>query len=322
MKKNLFCFLCLFLSACGGGGSSETLITPASSYAFINNTSLPANFDIQGHRGARGIKPENTLPAFETALDMGVSTLELDLHFSADKIVVIWHDDRLSANKCNPSSNALLSHLSLQELKAFSCSRNPDLLRFPFQNNSPTVLAGNNYQIQTLDELFNFVTRYANSPQKSLAQRNNAKQLKFNIETKRRANFPEGINDNFDGINPGEFELAILNIIERHHLENRVIIQSFDYRSLRAIYSVNSSIQLAAVSSNTNQPEQYTIFGANIWSPNYQHLTAALVNVAHNANLKVIPWTVNQPESMRKMIDWGVDGIITDRPDLLLLLNY
>ena len=167
MKKQ-FVLYCVFLLAACGGGSTETLIAPTPTIGFISK-SLAENFDVQGHRGARGLKPENTLPAFETALDMGVSTLELDLHFTVDQVVIIWHDDKISTNKCSTNTNLLLSQLTLKQLKTYHCSRNPDTNRFPFQNNSATTLAGKNYQIQTLDELFTFVQKYANSSKKSKA---------------------------------------------------------------------------------------------------------------------------------------------------------
>lgn len=321
MKKLSYLYLLLFLSACSGG-SSAPLIAPPKTIEYINNNNLPANFDIQGHRGARGIKAENTLPAFETALDLGVSTLELDLHFTSDHHLIIWHDDKISSKKCSSANNKLLSQLNLNQVKAITCKRNPDASRFPFQNNATTELAGSNYQIITLDELFRFINIYANSSKKSELQRNNAKQIHFNIETKRTPNFPTGINDHFDGINPGAFELAILDTIKKHHFENRVIIQSFDHRSLWAIRSINNTIQLAALTNrNTTDPTSYAISGANIWSPNYQYLNKSLLDKAHNANLKVIPWTVNNTDSMRTLINMGVDGMITDRPDLLLSLG-
>ena len=310
----------LFLAACG---SSSTTISAPMNIQFITNTDLPANFDSQGHRGARGLKPENTLPSFETALDLGVTTLELDLHYSADQVVVVWHDDKISRDKCGIESiELMISNLNLAAIKGFRCSRNPDFNRFPTQNDSPTPLANDDYHITTLEELFLFVKRYSQSSLKSQAQKNNAKTVKFNVETKRKVNKPEGINDGFDGVNPGPFELEILRLIAKYNLENRVIIQSFDKRSLNAIRTINTSIQLAVLTNGGNQnPADFANAQINIWSPNYQSLSLALVQSAHAVGVKVIPWTVNNAQSMQALIDMGVDGIITDRPDILLGLG-
>jgi len=297
---------------------------------------LPDNFDVEGHRGARGLKPENTLPAFETALDLGVTTLELDTHFTADGVVVIWHDDRIGADKCglnpendidapNPDSlifqgkNLFFSHLSREQTLAYRCDRNPEKGLFTEQDNSPTSLAGDDYHILSLDELFTFVEDYANSDLKTEAQRKNATKVLFNIETKRKVDNPDAIGDDFDGENPGAFELALLDLIAKHQFEDRVIIQSFDYRSLWAIHRVNENIPLAALSTG-NIPDFFQIAaqGAAIWSPNYKDLSPELIIEAHNAHLKVIPWTVDDIAIMSQLIEWGVDGIITDYPNILL----
>lgn len=291
-------------------------------------------FDVEGHRGARGLKPENTLPAFETALDLGVTTLELDLHYTADGVVVIWHDDSISADKCRldpaaveplppdpdttPESQRLISRLPFAQLQKYRCDRNPDPARFPEQDNSPTSLAGDRYQIASLAQLFDFVDAYAADEGKSAAQRENARQVQFNIETKRKPGNPLAINDSFDGVNPGPFEEAIVSLVEERGLEERVIVQSFDHRSLWAVRRLNPAIRLAALTRGFADPEDYAAQGATIWSPRARDLTPALLEKAHAADLQVIPWTVNNPDDMRQLIAMGVDGLITDRPDVLL----
>jgi glycerophosphoryl diester phosphodiesterase len=293
------------------------------------------NFDVEGHRGARGLKPENTLPAFETALDLGVTTLELDLHYTADGVVVVWHDPAPDSSKCglDPAATVeapdpdslvkwgdalLISQLRFEQVKAYRCDRNPEPERFPDQDNSPTLLAGDNYSLISLAELFDFVAQYSQSDQKSEAQRENARRVQFNIETKRVPDRPKTIGDGFDGQNPGPFEVAILGLVEEYGLSDRVIIQSFDHRSLWAVRSVNQEIRLAALTAGAPVAiSQYANNGANIWSPNYNMLTPNLIAEAHEAGLQVIPWTVNEQEEMGQLIEWGVDGIISDRPDLV-----
>jgi glycerophosphoryl diester phosphodiesterase len=313
------------------------LITFATFSSMAQDTiALPENFDVQGHRGARGLKPENTLPAFETALDLGVTTLELDMHFTSDGVVVIWHDDRIESDKCglNPESDVeapnpdsfifqgdrlLISQLSWEQIQAYRCDRNPDDNRFPEQDNSPTALAGDDYSILSLNEVFAFVAEYAESDLKTEEQRENARRVLFNIETKRKVDNPRAIDDDFDGENVGAFELAILDIIAEYELEERVVIQSFDHRSLWAIRNVDDSITLAALTTR-RLPDLADLAaqGADIWSPNYQDLSIELVQEAHDLGLKVIPWTVNDVSTISQLITWGVDGIITDRPDIIL----
>lgn len=297
---------------------------------------LPEGFDIQGHRGARGLKPENTLPAFETALDLGVTTLELDLHLTAEGALVIWHDPVLNKDKCgldpraaidvpNPDSlevqksELMISSLTFEQLQAFRCDRNPAPDSFASQNSEPTLLAGDDYRLVSLGRLFDFVHAYSRSERKSAKQRARASLVQFNIETKRVPEEPTMINDGFDGLNPGPFENAILELAEEYGLTERVIIQSFDLRSLWAIRSVQDYIRLSALiwSGNWSEPEDLATKGANIWSPEANLVTPSLIKRAHKAQLAVIPWTVNEPEEMRHLINMGVDGLITDRPDLL-----
>lgn len=300
---------------------------------------LPAGFDVQGHRGARGLKPENTLPAFETALDLGVTTLELDLHLTADGTVVIWHDDHIENEKCrlDPDSSTdapdpdslihqgdalLISQLTFAQIKAYRCDRNPDAGAFPEQNDDPTPLAGDNYHVVSLEELFQFVAEYGQSDLKNAEQQANASRVRFNMETKRKPDRPQAIDDGFDGENPGPFELEILRLLDAYELSERSIVQSFDHRSLWAIRSVDDTLPLAALTSRDRpQLAQLAANGAAIWSPNYTALSPALVAEAHDAGLQVIPWTVNERAAMLDLIAMGVEGIISDRPDILLTLE-
>ena len=296
----------------------------------------PMGFDLQGHRGARGLQPENTLPSFETALDIGVSTLELDLHFSADGEVVIWHDAIVDPAKCglepgaasdvpdpddpgiDPDGLAIRS-LSVDQLRWFRCDRNPDPMKFPDQNPTPTSLAGGRYGIVTLEDLFDFVDRYAQEPAKSEIQREAAATVEFNVETKRKLRDPGAIGDGFDGENVGPFEERLLEIIADHAMRDRVTIQSFDPRSLSAIAAADAEIRLVRLTTEGSFDfEAFAAGGIWGWSPNASVVTGDLVAEAHDAGLVVVPWTVNDPALARRLLDAGVDGIITDRPDLFV----
>lgn len=303
---------------------------------FVGTGNLPPGFDAEGHRGARGLLPENSLPAFEAALDMGVTTLELDLHFTQDGEVVVWHDPIIDDSKCrlpenpadpaapnprNPLRRIFISQQPLSVVQSYICDLNADMDRFPTQTAYSMPLSGDDYRIITLDELFDFVEEYTKSELKTEMQRSNAASVQFNIETKREPDHPEYIDDGFTGGEAGPFERAILEIVNGRSLTSRVIIQSFDHRSLRTIRELDSEIRLAALTTGGEAKlDVYAAYKFNIWSPNQRDVTAELVSKAHEEGLQVIPWTVNEIEAMQRLIDWGVDGIITDYPDRLLNL--
>lgn len=295
---------------------------------------VPETLDVQGHRGARGLRPENTLAAFEIALDLGVTTLELDLHFSADGVPVVWHDPAVDPSKCRLADGAPadvpdpdtadpaelgVRRLTIEQLGWYVCDRNPDPDRFPDQVAVPGQLPGAGFRIVPLAELFAFVDAYGVSELKSEPQRQAASQVLFNVETKRVPADPETIDDGFDGSTAGPFELAILADVAAAGLDERVIVQSFDHRSLRAVAATGATVRLAPLTRDrVNDPAAYVEWGADIWSPSASTLTAELLASAQAAGLAVVPWTVNDPADMAALIDMGVDGIITDRPDLLV----
>jgi glycerophosphoryl diester phosphodiesterase len=249
---------------------------------------------------------------------------------------VVWHDAEIDNAKCGladgappdlpdpdnpliPDEQLMVRNLTSEDLSWYRCDRNPDAARYPDQDATPTALAGDDWSIITLDALFDFVAAYAESPQKSEAQRAAASVVRFNIETKRKPDRPETIGDGFDGSTAGPFELAILAIVTDRAVTDRVVIQSFDHRSLWAIASINPAIELAALSTTEAVDyEDLASRGASIWSPNQNAVNADTLTRAHAAGLDVIPWTVNDRKDMEGLIALGVDGIITDRPDILV----
>ena len=151
--------------------TSTTTDHSVTGFSYRGLASLPEGFDAQGHRGARGLLPENTLPSFEAALDLGVTTLELDLHFTQDQELVLWHDPIIGKEKCylpegasedipdprNPLRRIIVSQQPLAVVQSYQCDLNPDANSFPQQEAREMPLAGHNYHIATLRELFDFV---------------------------------------------------------------------------------------------------------------------------------------------------------------------
>ncbi len=288
-------------------------------------------FDVEGHRGARGIRPESTLPSFEAALDAGVSTLELDLHLSGDGQLVIWHDAEISSDKCrtedttvpDPVTLPMVRSLTAAELARYECDLNPDPKgRLRHQESEPGEVAAGDYSIITLSQLFEFVDQYAGDSQKTDDQRTNAADVQFNLETKRSPQRPETIDDGFDGTNPAEFEQTLAKVIKDWGYESRVIVQSFDHRSLRAFRTIAPDVRLAALTFGDLKPSFRALSesGVSIWSPQYifASLPADVVIDAQSFGILVIPWTVNSEQNVCAVVAAGGDGLITDRPDMVL----
>jgi glycerophosphoryl diester phosphodiesterase len=247
---------------------------------------------VHGHRGARARRPENTLPAFRYAIDVGVDVLELDVAVTKDNVAVVSHDPLLNPAICSgPKLGIPIRTLSLEELGVYDCGakRNP-----LFAEQIP--VAGT--RIPALDEVFEL-------------GRGNAVQ--FNVETKIFADKPE--------LTPGpeEFTGLILDSVRRHGLGNRVILQSFDPRTLRAMKKLDPAIRRAALfETERDWMEVAREFEATILSPEYHLVTPERVAQAHAAGLHVVPWTANRPEDWAKLAEAGSDAIISDDPAKLI----
>jgi glycerophosphoryl diester phosphodiesterase len=286
-------------------------------------------FDIQAHRGGRGLSPENTLPAFAKALSLGVTTLELDVGVSADDELVIAHDPWINPNLSRDASGHYLSALgpSLRSLR-YADIRQYDVGRLKpgtsYAAQYPAQEAVDGTVMPRLVDLFALVKAQGN------------RQIRFNIETKIRPDRPDETAD------PQTFVRLLLQAIAQYELEGRVTIQSFDWRTLKLVQSqaphiptVYLTIQLPSFNNLTHStgpswtaghsleaagsvPKMVKQAGGAVWSPYYKDLTPAAAKEAQALKLKVIPWTVNDPSEMRRLKAMGLDGLITDRPDLLI----
>lgn len=248
---------------------------------------------VHGHRGARAVRPENTIPAFEYAIRAGADVLEMDIAVTLDEQLVISHDPRLNPEICTgPHPNAVIHELTLLELGRWDCGalRNP---RFPRQHPVPGT------RVPTLDEVFEAAAESS---------------VQFNIETKSFPDHPELTPP------PDRFAALLLEVIRRHKMQSRVIVQSFDFRTLRAMKVLDPKIRLAALWEGAARDfvEIAEDAGAGIVSPEYNLVTPEQVERAHRAHLQVVPWTANDPLSWERLVQAQVDAMITDDPAALI----
>lgn len=277
------------------------------------------DFDLQAHRGGRGETTEESLRAFAKALELGVSTLELDVVLTKDGQPLVWHDPVIQPEKCVDTAPAFdgdpqypyvgkfVHELTLAQIDTLDCGRL--LADYP----RAEVVRGN--KIATLPQVF------------ALADSYRADATRYNIETKVEADQAGASAE------PQEFVDVILAAVRSADKVDRVEIQSFDWRTLRLVRSAEPSIPLVALYDGrtwaADSPwlagENATLIGdpllgarmvgASIVSPNYQLVTGnTYVDRAHALGLKVIPWTVDDAAAMRQQIGYRVDGIITDYP--------
>jgi len=248
---------------------------------------------VHGHRGARAMRPENTLPAFEYAIGIGVDVLELDMAVTKDNVIVVSHDPYLEPPVCvGPHLRAMIHDLTLAEVREWDCGKIHNPL-FPKQTPVPGT------RMPTLDQVFD------------LAANN---KVQFNIETKSFADHPERTPP------PEEFARLVLEVVRKHHLEDRVMLQSFDFRTLHAMKKLAPEIRRVALWEGDDRP--FTQIAqeadATIVSPFYKLVTSERVRAAHDAGLQVVPWTADSPADWEKLVAAQVDAIISDDPAELI----
>ncbi|MDM0046286.1 glycerophosphodiester phosphodiesterase [Variovorax dokdonensis] len=284
-------------------------------------------FDLQAHRGGRGLAPENTLAAFANAVALGVDTLELDVGLSADAQVVISHDLALNPEHTRDAQGQWLSQrgplihdLTAAQLQGYDIGRlQPDSA---YGRQFPEQRPADGQHIPTLAALFAEMKRLG------------ATHVRFNIETKIDPARPG------DTAPPEAMVDALLAEIDRAGVASRTTVQSFDWRTLARVGERAPKMARAYLSSPRTlsdprwtaglalaehaSPARLVKAAAGgsptapvIWSPAFKDLTADQVKEAHALGLLVLPWTVNQPSEMTQLLDMGVDGIITDYPDRL-----
>jgi glycerophosphoryl diester phosphodiesterase len=289
-------------------------------------------FDLQGHRGARGLRPENTLPSFEAAFDAGASSVETDLHLTRDGVAVLCHDPCLSEPAFAPvgpglpplSRRPAVRTLSLEELRGYRAAGNPDAARFPDQRPEVGPLARlfgaeaglDPFAVPTLADLFAFTAAYAGAAGrragKTDAQRQGAARVRFDLELKRVPFRPDG--------SAVALEERLLEAVAVAGVVGRTGVRSFDHRCVGALCRREPRLTggvLVAHTAPVAPGEWVRQAGAQVYCPEYEFVDADLVRAARAGGSRVVPWTVNEPEDWGRLLAWGVDGITTDYPDRL-----
>ena len=268
-------------------------------------------FDKQGHRGCRGLMPENTIPAMLKALDMGVTTLEMDIAITKDRQVIVSHDPFFNHEITTKADGSYLSDKEERELKiygmTFEETQRYDVgmkpfARFPRQLKLPV-------RKPLLRDLLDSVHQYTTNNKRAFPY--------FNIETKTQP-----ATDNIYHPGPAEFVDLLMTVIKEQRIEEFVIIQSFDFRTLRYLHQNYPSIRTAMLiqgSDKRDLADQLTDLGfiPDIYSPEFVLVTRELIDKCHLQKIKIIPWTVNDTTKITELKNAGVDGIISDYPDLL-----
>jgi glycerophosphoryl diester phosphodiesterase len=273
----------------------------------INHITIPMP-DLQGHRGARGLLPENTVPSFIKALELGVTTLELDLVVSRDSVLVVshepWFNPDISSfpdgSPVTPEEARMLNIflMDYSEIQQYDVGMrgNP---RFPDQLATPVYKP-------TLVEV-------VESAEKWLSE-NDKPSVWYNIETKSD---PRDYDSYYP--QPDTFAKLLVNEIVRLGIVDRAVIQSFDPNTLIAVRSIEPRIHLALLVENQDSVAQNIErlgFVPEIYSPYYHFVDSAMVDEVHSRSMRLIPWTINDAAEMKRLLELGVDGIISDYPNL------
>lgn len=263
--------------------------------------------DWQGHRGARGLYPENTIGAMEEALKYPVTTLEFDVVLSKDNKVIVSHEPWMSAEIClDPEGKTIkdkqynIFKMTYEDIQKFDCGTKSHP-RFPRQKK---IAEGK----PTVDKLFVVI--------EDILKKLNRTEIQYNIEIKST---PE---DEKEGFQPDirTFSDVVLKTIRNHIPVSRFTIQSFDWRVLQYIHAAHPDVRLVALTEGSIDPEadlKKLGFNPYVFSPYFKFLKASHVDTFHKLGIKVVPWTVNEVSDMEDLINMNVDGIITDYPDLI-----
>lgn len=286
------------------------LFTGLFLFSCMNSAPDNSQFDAQGHRGCRGLFPENTLPAFRKALELGVKTLELDVVISADRQVIVSHEPFFNHEmSLKPDGSEIreaeersfnLYQMDYATIATYDVGLKPHP-RFPQQAKMAVAKP-------LLREVIRQSEAYATELGRALPW--------YNIETKSQA-----ATDTEFHPEPEPFVDLLMAVIQEAGIGERVTIQSFDPRTLQVMHRKYPDIKLVLLVENQEGLEAnltHLGFVPQVYSPWFDLVDAALVRAVHARGMELIPWTLNETEEMQRALDLGVDGIISDYPDRLM----
>lgn len=278
----------------------------------FNSFKSPAKafFDIAGHRGCRGLMPENTIHAFIEALKLGANTLEMDVVVSGDGQLVVSHEPWMSPEICLAPDGSIMDknekrniyEMTYAEISQYDCGKKINRL-FPMQRSVSSVKP-------LLSEVIRRVEKYILC--------NSFRQVQYNIEIKTS---PEW--DTVFQPKPEDVVLKVYDLIRRQNIQRRCTIQSFDVRPLQIFRRIAPQMRLSLLVDNAcSIADNIGALGftPQVYSPDYRLVNAEMINSIHLKGMKIIPWTVNEILVMNELKQMGVDGIITDYPDIAVKL--
>ena len=300
----LIMFMAFFTAGCGS--------TDNQTLAFPEKTSI----DLQGHRGARGLFPENTIPAFKYAIEHKMTTLELDTNLTKDGNLIVYHDSIINSDLCldskgNPAQSIRILEMTLEDLKKLDCGSLANE-KFPEQTPVPGT------KLISLPEFFDFVKQYE-------ADHPDIPKLRFNVETKFESKPDQEYLEKFAD--------TMVKFIEDADVVDRTTVQSFVLEVLPMIKKRNPKLKTSALfepsyvqgflmmiglnSIRTKIIEKAEKAEADIISPYHLYANLFFIQTCHQKDMRVIPWTVNKKKKIVTLLNNGVDGIISDYPNQL-----
>lgn len=300
-----------FLAGCGEETTADDSPAPMP---ITPEEATPPGLEIQGHRGARGLLPENTVPGFVIAVREGADVLEMDLCISGDGQVIVSHEPWMSHEMCiRPDGSDIaesdamglnLFTMTTDEIAAYDCGSKGHP-RFPDQRALPIhkpTLAEVVEVIETVPKLIE------------------GRRIRYNLEIKHTAEYEE------NGLCPDAeaFTRTVIDEVQRLGIADRTCIQSFSADVMEAVHRSAPDMTTAWLTESEGTVEDQLArlsFRPDIYSPNWRLLTAADVGILQDMGIRVIPWTVNEPEDLNAVMALGVDGIITDYPNRLYAMR-
>lgn len=326
------------MAACLGFGA-QGIVAPDTAEAKVN---FDGYFDFEPHRGGRDARPENTLYSYAYAMEMGATSIECDMQLTADGRIVMSHNPILNkeitrdanGNWLTDKDNYDIRKMTVEQLKKFNIAAiDPSTPYYAIHGTTQVNPAS--AQLATLEELLQLINDYGD------------KDVFLNIETK---SYPDPVSGQAytNNADPEKFVKVFNDIVTKYGFEDRVVLQSFDWRTLVAMKKLNPNISLSALwceqpswgrdsqSLRPNEKEttpwlagldikDYDLdpvkaaaaIGVDVVSPYYGEVTVDMINEAHALGMKIVPWTVNNPKEISAMVDMGVDGLISDKPWIL-----